>query len=122
MALSNGADSTLFFQSDLVKVDHSAIAELGYILMMALTSKKLTREEFASLLANTSAVLEPPAAIPAAHSARLIGLGYMAHLDGRLRMTTAGRYRIAAAESQNRPVPEAVNIIHQKGSLDRGVE
>jgi hypothetical protein len=124
MALSNGADSTLLFQSDLVKVDHSAIAELGYILMMALTSKKLTREEFASLLkvANTSAVLEPPAAIPAAHSARLIGLGYMAHLDGRLRMTTTGRYGIAAAENQNRPVPEAVNIIHKKGSLDRGVE
>ena len=61
-------------------------------------SKKLTREEFASLLTvgNTSAVLEPPAVIPAEHSARLIALGYMADLSGRLRMTTAGRVRIAA--------------------------
>jgi hypothetical protein len=59
-------------------------------------SKKLTREEFASLLTvgNTSAVLEPPAVIPANHSARLIALGYMADLEGRLRMTTTGRARI----------------------------
>jgi hypothetical protein len=59
-------------------------------------SKMLTREEFASLVtvANTCAVREPPAVIPAGHSARLIGLGYMAHLEGRLRMTTTGRARI----------------------------
>jgi hypothetical protein len=51
----------------------------------------LTREEFASLLivGNTSAV-DPPAAIPAEHRAKLIALG----LDGRLRMTTPGRQRI----------------------------
>jgi hypothetical protein len=81
------------------------------ILMMAATSKKLTREELASLLkvGNTSAVLEPPAAIPAEHSARLIELGYIAHLEGRLRMTAAGRYRIAAAENQNRSAPKAIN-------------
>ena len=61
-------------------------------------SKKLTREEFASLLTvgNTCAVLKPPAVIPAEHSARLIALGYMADLAGRLRMTTPGRARIAA--------------------------
>ena len=61
-------------------------------------SEKLTREEFASLLmvGNTSAVLEPPAVIPAEHSARLIELGYMADLAGRLRMTSPGRARIAA--------------------------
>ena len=36
----------------------------------------LTRGEFASLLAvgNTSAVLDPPAAIPSDHSAKLIAL------------------------------------------------
>jgi hypothetical protein len=58
-------------------------------------SKMLTREEFASLLTvgNTCAVLEPPAVIPADHSARLIALGYMADLEGRLRMTTTGRAR-----------------------------
>jgi hypothetical protein len=62
---------------DLVKIDHAAMTERGHILSMATTSKKLTRDELASLLkvANTSAVLEPPAVIPAEHSARLIELG-----------------------------------------------
>jgi hypothetical protein len=60
-------------------------------------SKKLTREEFASLLkVGDTTVLDPPAVIPAEHSARLIALGYMADLSGRLRMTTPGRARIAA--------------------------
>ena len=70
-------------------------------MMMATTSKKLTREEFAALLkvGNTSAVLEPPAAISAVHGARLIELGYMVYLEGRLRLTTAGRYRIAVTEN-----------------------
>ena len=68
--------------------------------MMAPKAKKLTREEFASLLkvADSSAVLEPPAVIPAENSTRLIGLGYMVDLGGRLRMRTAGRHRIAEAE------------------------
>ena len=59
---------------------------------------ELSKEEFASLLkvGNTCAVTEPPAAIRADHSHRLITLGYMAHLQGRLRMTTLGRARIAA--------------------------
>jgi hypothetical protein len=65
--------------------------------MMSSKSKTLTREEFASLLTvgNTS-VNQPPTIIPAEHGARLIGLGYMADLAGRLRMTTPGRRRIAA--------------------------
>ena len=64
--------------------------------MMVSKTEILTREEFASLLTvgNTSAVIDPPAAIPADHSARLIALGYMADLEGRLRMTTTGRARI----------------------------
>jgi hypothetical protein len=68
-------------------------------------SKILTSEEFVSLLlvGNTCAVLEPPSLIPAEHSARLIGLGYMADLAGRLRITTPGRQRIAAG-FQNRPL------------------
>jgi hypothetical protein len=109
--------------ADLVKIDHAAITERSHSLMMATTSRKLTREEFASLLkvANTSAVLQPPAVIPAEHSVQLIGLGYMVDLSGRLRMTTTGRHRIAVEENQNRPVPKAVNI-HQKGSLHRRVE
>ncbi len=53
--------------------------------MMVSESKKLTREEFVSLLTvgNTCAVLQAPAVIPAAHSARLIALGYMTDLAGR---------------------------------------
>jgi hypothetical protein len=72
--------------------------------MMASESAMLTREEFASLLTvgNTCAVRDPPAVIPAEHSTRLIELGYIADLAGRLRMTTPGRSRIAAG-FENRP-------------------
>jgi hypothetical protein len=75
------------------------ILELGYVRMMA--PKKLTREEFASLLkvANCS-VIDPPATIPVEHSAKLIALGYMVDLVGRLRMTTPGRQRIAVGLKQ----------------------
>ena len=60
-------------------------------------SKRLSEQEFASLLmVGDTAVNGPPAAIPAEHSARLIGLGYMMDLAGRLRMTGPGRVRIAA--------------------------
>jgi hypothetical protein len=70
---------------------------------MASESEVLTREEFASLLTvgNTSAVTSPPAVISAAHSARLIALGYMVDLAGRLRMTTRGRMRMAAGPTAN---------------------
>jgi hypothetical protein len=69
---------------------------------MASEAEPLTPEEFASLLTvgNTCAVREPPAVIPAQHRARLIELGYMVNLHGRLRMTSPGRSRIAA-EFQN---------------------
>jgi hypothetical protein len=79
-------------------------------MVMAPRLKKLTHEEFASLLrvANTCAVLQPPAVIPAKHEARLIALGYMVDLAGRLRMTADGRYRIAAEENQKRSVPKAI--------------
>jgi hypothetical protein len=74
--------------------------------MMARESEPLTPEEFASLLTvgNTCAVREPPAVIPAQHRARLIELGYMVDLQGRLRMTTPGRSRMAAG-FENRPLP-----------------
>jgi hypothetical protein len=67
---------------------------------MDLEAQTLTPEEFASLLTvgNTSAVTDPPAVIPAAHRARLIALGYMADISGRLRMTTPGRIRIYAGQ------------------------
>jgi hypothetical protein len=59
--------------------------------------KELTSEEFASLLAVGNARVNGPApVIGTEHSARLIALGYMADIQGRLRMTTPGRVRIKA--------------------------
>jgi hypothetical protein len=83
--------------------------------MMAYESEMLTREEFASLLTvgNTCTVLEPPAIIPAEHSARLIALGYMADLFGRLRMTASGRSRIAAG-FENRPLPFEISATRRR--------
>jgi hypothetical protein len=61
--------------------------------------KTLSPEEFASLLAvGKSAANSSAPMIPAAHSARLIALGYMVFLSGRLRMTTPGRIRIYAGQ------------------------
>jgi hypothetical protein len=67
---------------------------------MAAKAKMLTREEFGSLLTvgNTSALISPPAIIPPEHSARLIALGYMVDLEGRLRLTTSGRFRMYAGQ------------------------
>jgi hypothetical protein len=58
----------------------------------------LTHEEFASLLliGHAPSTYGPPAVIPPEHSVRLIALGYMADIHGRLRMTTPGRIRLAA--------------------------
>ncbi|MHC2536956.1 hypothetical protein [Bradyrhizobium diazoefficiens] len=64
-----------------------------------LTHEKLTPEEFASLLTVGNAAVNSAApAIPAEHRARLIALGYMVFLQGRLRMTTPGRIRIYAGQ------------------------
>jgi hypothetical protein len=51
------------------------------------------------LAVGNTTVFDPPAAISAEHSAKLIKLGYMADLERRLRMTTPGRLRIAAGIS-----------------------
>jgi hypothetical protein len=77
---------------------------MAHSQLMATKPNPLTREEYASLLTvgNTSAVLEPPAVISAEHSARLIGFGYMVDMEGRLRMTTPGRQRIATGFEQVR--------------------
>ena len=62
-------------------------------------TEALTAEEFASLLVVGNV---PPNGrapiIPPAHSDRLIALGYMVFLSGRLRMTTNGRVRIYAGQ------------------------
>jgi hypothetical protein len=70
---------------------------------MALDAEILSSEEIASLIlvGNTPATARPPAVIPAEHRARLIALGYMVEIDGRLRMTTPGRIRIYAGQLAN---------------------
>ena len=73
---------------------------LGHTRLMVSEARMLTHDEFASLLrvGNTSAVTDPPAVIPAVHRDRLISLGYMVDLKGRLRMTTSGRTRIYSGQ------------------------
>jgi hypothetical protein len=64
---------------------------------MAFELELLTREEFASLLTVGNTPVNGPApVIPAAHNAKLVAMGYMVDLAGRLRMTTPGRIRIYA--------------------------
>ena len=67
--------------------------------------KTLTREEFVSLLivGNSCAVTDITAVIPAEHTARLIALGYMACLSGRLWMTKSGKSRITTG-FENKPL------------------
>jgi len=69
---------------------------------MALEATMLTSEELASLLTIGNAAVNSSApTIPAVHSARLIALGYIVDLEGRLRMTTPGRMRIYAEQLAN---------------------
>jgi hypothetical protein len=50
----------------------------------------LSPEEFASLLLiGAPSTYGPPAVIPPEHSARLIALGFIADIQGRLRMSRA---------------------------------
>jgi hypothetical protein len=75
--------------------------KLGDTQVMAAQSKTLSAEEFASLLTvgkTPAATTNPPAVIPAEHSVRLIALGYIVDIAGRLRMTTPGRIRIYAGQ------------------------
>ena len=67
---------------------------------MASEAHMLTPEEFASLVrvGDLSAFRGPPAVIRAEHRYRLIALGYLVDLDGRLRMTTHGRHRLYAGQ------------------------
>ena len=71
--------------------------------MVPKLSRRLSEQEFASLLTvGNTAVNDSPAAISAEHSARLIRLGYMMDLAGRLQLTGPGRSRIAAG-LENKP-------------------
>jgi hypothetical protein len=69
---------------------------------MTSETQMLTAEEFASLiLIGNMPVNGQAPQVPAAHSARLIAMGYMVDLAGRLRMTTHGRIRIYAGHLAN---------------------
>jgi hypothetical protein len=76
------------------------IAEAVHAEVMTSEGEVLTHAEFASLLlvGHLRSAFDPPAEIPAEHSARLIALGYMIELAGSLRMTTQGRIRIYAGQ------------------------
>jgi hypothetical protein len=72
----------------------------------------LTRDQFISLLMVGDATptgLAP--IIPIDHETLLIRLGYLVNLQGRLRMTTQGRLRLASIEAtpgaQTRPRPKS---------------
>ena len=70
----------------------------------------LSPEEFASLLTvGNTPVNSPVPAIPAEHRAQLIALGYVVDLAGRLRMTTAGRYRMYAKATRQMKRPQWKN-------------
>jgi hypothetical protein len=69
-------------------------------MMGSKLSERLSAKEFASLLTvGNTFVNEPPAVIPVEHSVRLIRLGYMMDVAGRLRMTTLGRSRLRIASA-----------------------
>jgi hypothetical protein len=83
----------------LSKIDHEGLPTQSMLKVMAPEAKMLSQEEFASLLLVGNMPVNGPAPlVPAAHSARLIALGYMVDLAGRLRMTTPGRIRISAGQ------------------------
>jgi hypothetical protein len=85
--------------TDLSKFEHAGLPDWIMLKSMASDCVDLTREEFASLLTVGNTPVKGPApVIPAAHSARLIALGYMVDLAGRLRMTTPGRIRMYAGQ------------------------
>jgi hypothetical protein len=60
-----------------------------------------------------SAFRNAPAVIPADHSARLIVLGYMVDLEGRLRMTTQRRIRIYAGQLANWGGLTSADVVRQ---------
>lgn len=73
----------------------------------------LTRDQFISLLMVADAGPNSHAPIiPIDHETPLVGLGYVANLQGKLRMTTPGRERIASIEAappqcENQNLPKA---------------
>lgn len=68
------------------------------------SSKRLRKSELSSLrkVGHLPVVNTPPPEIPAEHRARLIALGYIVDLLGRLRMTSPGRALLAAEEQRAR--------------------
>ena len=86
---------------------------------MAKKPETLTREEFASLLTvgNMSAVSDPPAVIPAEHSARLIGLGYMADLRDRRCLGNALKLILTGGQVHDITQAEVLLRLFEPGAL-----
>jgi hypothetical protein len=93
-----GPEAALF--ADLSKIEQANFAKpviKFLILSRGWRAKMLTHEEFASLLSiGTPSTYRCPAVIPPEHRARLIELGYVVDIQGKLRMTTPGRNCLAA--------------------------
>ena len=69
------------------------VATVGaHIPRMAPSAPTLTREEFVSLRDGAKGLMHR---IPFEHKARLIELGYIEEVHGGIRLTAAGRMRIA---------------------------
>ena len=81
------------------KIDHTPITEKGHTRTMDSEFQTLTRDASLFSVGHTCA-----ASIPFEHELRLTMLGYIADLDSRLRVTTSGNARIAAAGFENRPL------------------
>jgi hypothetical protein len=83
-------------QRNAVKIDQTQKRQGVHDVIMAKPSMQLSEREFASLsLIGSIGPRDRAGVIPAEHASRLIGLGYVADLQGRLRMTTPGRVLIA---------------------------
>ena len=82
----------------------------------------LTHEEFSSLLLiSTPATYGPPTEIPPEHSARLIAVGYMADIQGRLRMTTPGRIRLAAGTPKLQMIDQWTEELRCRSCANTGI-
>jgi hypothetical protein len=88
--LESWSESTHVATFELVKRPDGKPA---HIRGMAPSAPTLTREEFVSLRDGAKGLMHR--AIPAEHKDRLIQLGYIQELSGGLRLTNAGRLRIA---------------------------
>jgi hypothetical protein len=110
------ANEVTLFSLDSKRFFSSVSEPSAYVRHMAYDAPEfLTRDQFISLLMVgdvTPSGLAP--IIPIDHETLLVRLGYVVNLQGRLRITTHGRLRLASIEAapgagktQTRPLPRS---------------